>query len=792
VSVQQVASKGFRELFREATGSDPYGYQLELAEGSRPDILMVPTGAGKTKALLMSWLYQRSHGNAPRRLVYALPMRTLVEQTARVAVTLRRRLGLSSEDLPIHVLMGGVDASDWRERPEREQIIIGTIDMLLSRALGRGYAESRFAWPVSFGLLNSDCRWVFDEVQLMGPARSTSAQLDGLREKLGTLHPCETLWASATIDDRALKTLDRPQLGPVLELSEEDRAGALADRLQARKILQRADLSGVPEAKTPAAITEVITASHMHGHRTIVVLNTVPRAQAVARELARTVGAGGPAVTLVHSRFRPADRAARLAEALADVDPSGPGSIVVSTQVIEAGVDISSRVLITETAPFSSIVQRLGRCNRAGEHEEASVVWLDRGEVELSGRGARAAGPYLAADLNATRAALRPRIGESLSPAALEGMSVAESEDEPVTLRRRDLLDLFDTSPDLSGLDVDIAPFIRADEDRAVSIFFRDLGGKRPQVIVGDQQPAPSPHELLSVPVSQLTKRDAWVFDPIEDQWVRRTGSELPPGIVALLDAAAGGYEPQWGWDPALRQHVPPGEQLSRQLPEGIGNDPQSFQGAPQGLGEHLKCAARAAEALASALELDEQTRAALIQAAALHDLGKAHPVFQETLLRALGENGDPTCLWAKSGNHAPLRHRRRFFRHELASALAVRVLASELGLHSPPLVAYLVGAHHGRVRLSIRPAPDERRPDDVLPDASFALGVADGDRLPAVDTPIGTTREIILDLGCMALGGEDSWARDAVALRDEPGLGPFRLAALEALVRVADWRAGG
>jgi len=111
-------------------------------------------------------------------------MRSLVEQTVDVAYRIRERLQLSDDELPVRTLMGGVEPSelrDWRLEPERDQILIGTIDMLLSRALNRGYAESRFAWPIAFGLLNNDCRWIFDEVQLMGSARATSAQLDALR-----------------------------------------------------------------------------------------------------------------------------------------------------------------------------------------------------------------------------------------------------------------------------------------------------------------------------------------------------------------------------------------------------------------------------------------------------------------------------------------------------------------------------------------------------------------------------------------------------------------------------------
>ena len=49
-----------------------------------------------------------------------------------------------------------------------ETVIVGTQDQLLSRALNRGYSMSRFRWPVHFGLLDNDCLWVMDEIQLMG------------------------------------------------------------------------------------------------------------------------------------------------------------------------------------------------------------------------------------------------------------------------------------------------------------------------------------------------------------------------------------------------------------------------------------------------------------------------------------------------------------------------------------------------------------------------------------------------------------------------------------------------
>ncbi len=104
-------------------------------------------------------------------------------------------------------------------------------------------------------------------------------------------------------------------------------------------------------------------------------------------------------------------------------------------------------------------------------------------------------------------------------------------------------------------------------------------------------------------------------------------------------------------------------------------------------------------------------------------------------------------------------------------------------------LVCYLVAAHHGRVRLAIRSIPGEEAPPDMK-GARVALGVVDGDEVPPVRVGDIDLAATILDLDAMNMGGPDSWATMALGLRDHPDLGPFRLATLEALVRLADWRA--
>jgi len=775
----------YEAFFTAATGRSPYQYQLDLTLAERPpDVLAVPTGSGKTQALVCAWLFNRLvQQHAPRRLVYALPMRTLVEQTAQVMRELLERLGLA-EDVGLHVLMGGEEATDWREHPHRPQLLVGTIDMLLSRALNRGYAESRYGWPVAFGLLNNDCRWIFDEVQLMGPARTTSAQLDGLRDKLGTVTPCQTIWASATVDLAALRTIDRDREARVLALGNADRAGALLARLQARKILERIDVSGEP-ARFGRSVAEVLIDRHVPGTRTLAVVNTVDRAQAIARALERLLRRNPrrPEIVLLHSRYRPPDRAARMTEALAPA--SAEGTIVVATQVVEAGVDLSSRTLVTESAPFSSIVQRLGRCNRAGEHAQSNVLWLDAGELSADARGAKAAAPYAVQDLSATRRALSELVGTSLSPSALERIEVEEVADEPVVLRRRDLVDLFDTAADLSGMDVDIAPYIRADDDRSVTVFFREIEVRAPM----RDEPLPIRDELVSVPIGSLDDRWMWLHDHVDGVWRPAFRRDVRPGATVLLAAQQGGYDPGVGWLPRSKASVEPvAGARTPPAAAALGGDPGSSGHAPVELLTHLQDVQEEVMQIAGMLDVPDRLQDALSQAAALHDVGKAHDVFQATLRASMDGDGDDR-LWAKSGRRGGPGHARRHFRHELASAMAVRAAAGSL-LSTDPLVPYLVAAHHGRVRLSIRPGPDEQRPRDASSEARFALGIVEGEHLPAFETPLGHLEETELRLGCMEFGASDSWTDRALELRDDPELGPFRLGYAEALLRIADWRA--
>lgn len=811
----------YPEFFRRATGNEPFPYQQLFAVGKDlPDTVKAPTGAGKTATTILGWLWRRLHADqeirksTPTRLVYCLPMRVLVEQTRQNAHDWLVKLGLDGR-VGLHTLMGGEEIEDWHLFPEKEAILIGTQDMLLSRALNRGYGISRYRWPMEFGLLNNDCLWIFDEVQLMGSGLATSTQLEAFRHRFGAIFPCKSIWMSATLKVEWLQTVDFKTRPREFEISDDDRRlPDLRRRLTAAKTLEECSALW----SEPKAIARSILECHRSGSLTLVVMNTVDRAADVLRAVETALGLGKtsrakvtrqpPELVLLHSRFRPPERAKKIAHLLDEV--SEAGRIAVTTQVIEAGVDISAKTLFTELAPWPALVQRFGRCNRYGEHEEARVLWLDVLRIEEGSKGKskkteklsqeqieerriKAARPYDASELVAAHEHLNTMM--DVAPVSLESHLAALDEETEKSLytyspihvvRAKDLLDLFDTTPDLADNDIDIARFIRDGEELDVQVFWREPG----EVWGPEKETGPVRDELCSVPFHQLRDfvkkgKEVHRWDFLRGQWVAvRSQEEIFPGQTYLIPSYQGGYDNEYGWSPKAPGPVEVHERAGRAKPDSNDADEESKLRKWETIKSHTDKVVEILETITDRLAgmLGHEIEEALFVGARWHDRGKTHEEFREAIV---GDDGHQGNDWAKAPQMK--RYNRQGFRHELASALAML----QAGL--PNLACYLAAAHHGKVRLSIRSLPTEGKPHD--PNKRFARGIWDGDPLPLTDLGGGVKAdEAILSLEPMELGlspeGKPSWAERILNLRDDPNMGPFRLAFLEALLRAADIRA--
>lgn len=811
----------FRTFFSAVSSHEPHPYQTRLATRAFPETLIIPTGFGKTAAVIASWLWKRNRDpvNTPTRLIYCLPMRTLVEQTSDVSEfwvkTASKHFNWNDDQRPlVRRLMGGETgkrgAPDWIMRIDHPTILIGTQDMLISAALMRGYGVTRFRWPVDFALLHTDALWVFDEVQLAGATLPTSAQFQAWRADKAMYpppfdtisQPAQTLWMSATLDPAWLKTVDyKPSTAyRANDFLPNDLAAPYPAKLwgAAKRLAVAPTAPALKSPKDQVAyayaewVADLVRARLQPNATVIVFLNTVARAQAVYRAL---IKAGVDGSVLLHSRFRPDDQ--RMATNRAFAGPP----VIVTTQALEAGVDITSAVLITEIAPWSSLVQRMGRCNRYGEcgAAGADVLWIDL--------PAGAEAPYDAAELDAARAKLA-RLTEC-GPEALSRIAPSAPAASPV-VRKRDLLDLFDTEADLSGFDVDVSMYVRETDEVDVRLFWRDIPDK--SAPEGTAAAAPTRDELCPVPIARirdLLKRKglrAWRMDGLErgrTAWVELVAADLRPGLELMIAADSGGYDPIFGFLPEAPDSVTPWVPAGLDTLEpvaGLDDDLDTVVGAPVTLAQHSGHVRDEALRLCEQVGIQGGLRVLLLAAALWHDRGKAHPAFQQMLVPSW-RNGDE--LLAKSERRPMPALEARFktegqdarsdpdlrrprFRHELASSLAY--LAAHSWIREADLGAYLIAAHHGKVRMRMRALPDERIPaDDIL----FARGVWSGDELPSTALGEEEAPPVTMDLDIMLLGEGrhgPSWsARTQALLRTH---GPFLLAWLEALVRIADWRA--
>jgi CRISPR-associated endonuclease/helicase Cas3 len=386
-------------LARALDAPSAFPWQLSLLDkmlaGTIPSAIDVPTGLGKT-AVISVWLIARAAGaNVPRRLVYVVDRRAVVDQATEVAETLRDfvdkepdlKAALRLEDhgaLPISTLRGQfLDNREWLADPSVPAIVLGTVDMVGSRLLFEGYGVSRKMRPYHAGLLGADSLVVLDEAHLVPPFEHLIRTLVSAAD--AGLGPREPALAALVPPLRLLSLSATGRAVPdALELSEVDRAHTVIKRrLTARKELvlrPRVDAGDLPERLAEEAWQ--LTASGSKPVRCIVFCNRRLDAQAVADQLTKRAGKSTPIdVELfvggrrVHERTTAADWL-RTHGFLAGTGVTlNKPAFVIATSAGEVGVDLDADHMVSDLVAWERMVQRLGRVNRRGDGAaEVSVI----------------------------------------------------------------------------------------------------------------------------------------------------------------------------------------------------------------------------------------------------------------------------------------------------------------------------------------------------------------------------------------------------------------------------------
>ena len=163
----------FDSNFEGLKGFSPFEWQKHLyhdyfVKGDIPTALDIPTGLGKTSVMVLWYLAWKTGAAVPRRLVYVVDRRAVVDQATTEAEEIRKK----SQDptLRVSTLRGQyLDNKEWLADPAAPTIVVGTVDMVGSRLLFSGYGVTRKMRPYHAGLLGTDTLVVLDEAHLVPP-----------------------------------------------------------------------------------------------------------------------------------------------------------------------------------------------------------------------------------------------------------------------------------------------------------------------------------------------------------------------------------------------------------------------------------------------------------------------------------------------------------------------------------------------------------------------------------------------------------------------------------------------
>ena len=403
----------FENDFKNLTGFAPLSWQKRLfdeyfARSKLPSSVDIPPSLGKT-AVMALWLIARAQSKSlPRRLVYVVDRRAIVDQATDFALKLRENLdgaanslkvslGLDGRPLPISTLRGQhIDNREWLDDPSIPAIIVGTVDMIGSRLLFEGYGVSRKMRPYHAGLLGVDTLVVLDEAHLVPPFEKL---IESVAERSGKLGPRDQG------DDEpippfkllSLSATGRKRADSVFRLEDSDleephlKDPITKQRLDAKKRLTFCHLEDEKLLPTKLAKTAWdLSADCQSPVRCILFCNsreTAERTEAAIENLAKkTKGQAGTEVDtelfVGARRMREREKAREWLQEMGfiakDKEQEKKKFFLIATSAGEVGVDLDADHMVCDLVAWERMVQRLGRVNRRGEGD-ARILVVDPG-----------------------------------------------------------------------------------------------------------------------------------------------------------------------------------------------------------------------------------------------------------------------------------------------------------------------------------------------------------------------------------------------------------------------------
>lgn len=747
--------ESFTQSFKDLTGNHPFPWQVALFKhfinGDFPSACNIPTGLGKT-SILAIWLiaYAKSPTRIPRRLVYVVNRRTVVDQTTSEAEKLLEKAKEFGFPTPaISTLRGQfADNREWSRDPSKPAIICGTVDMIGSRLLFSGYGISYRSKPLHAGFLGQDVLLVHDEAHLEPAFQELLKTIANEQERRKEFRSFRIMELTATSRGA----------GEMFTLTPEDQENTFVlKRIQAKKTITLHPLK--ESGKLAEHITDLALAHKDSLRPVLVFVRTVEDVMKVRDKLQKE----GLDVEVLSGTLRGKERDELVLKPtfkrfLPNAVKEEKTVYLVCTSAGEVGINISADHLVCDLATFESMAQRFGRVNRFGDCNDTQIDIVHPLSFDEEN-------PY------ETRCkktlGLMEKLKPNGSPMALNNLSPDQRQEAfappPAILPATDIL--FDAwalttiknklpgrppvEPYLHGITDWQPPETYVAWREEVGLISGDLLKACKAQDLLDDFPL-KPHELLREPsyraqkhFDNISKRrpddPVWLIEgdgAVEEltfaQLADKKNKERIYGKTVLLPPSAGGLNDGlldgkseiafdvansrdririWSDDPAFVDKTQ-GMHLIRKIDFATTGDDEDAEGKswcwfelsnegaktskkPVSWEVHVADVVSHTKAIVNALPLDQTLKDTIVFAAKYHDHGKKRRQFQIML----NNRNYPESVLAKSGKKGS--RIAETYRHEFGSLIDVQMEKDfqELPKESQQLVLHLIATHHGRAR---------------------------------------------------------------------------------------------
>lgn len=352
----------------------PFDHQINLWERIHamefPLLLKAPTGSGKTEAVLAPFLSQFIDNNfhiAPR-MIYVLPMRVLVNS---VAERIRKYTQKISPSISVEIQHGDLPNAPFFIA----DIVVTTLDQFLY-GFARASGQVGRHLDIPAGSIASSIV-VFDEAHMYRDGFTFSI----MRALMEILNKSRIPFVIMTA---TMPEVLADSLFENIPLSSNQK---LVGNISINRNL-RITIKDDPLYSDGAVNISDELLNKINTHKTLIVVNQVKRAQKVYEDIKSRLELNDEQIVLLHSRFTKVDREYHEKKAISLIPhrvdgeiliPDGVG-IVISTQVLEAGIDFSAELLLTELAPADSLIQRAGRCARYEGEKGEMIIFPVEGD----------------------------------------------------------------------------------------------------------------------------------------------------------------------------------------------------------------------------------------------------------------------------------------------------------------------------------------------------------------------------------------------------------------------------